>query len=131
MLKTLRHAGLAVTLGVAVMGLSGCFAILAGAAAGAAGYAWVQGALIKEFNVSAVQLHEATVKGLQAMDLELTQDEYDRLSARMISKFADGKDVRINIDALTERTSKIKIRVGVFGDKMRSEMIYNSIQKNI
>ena len=131
MLKMMREGFRGVLWGVMILSLSGCFAVLLGAAAGVGGYAWVKGSLVKEFNVSADKLHRATVNGVKSLDLPVKEDQGDRLSAKVISRFSDEKKIRIDIDAMTETTSKINIRVGIFGDKLRSEMIYNAIQKQL
>ncbi len=115
----------------AMITASGCFWLVAGAAAGAAGYAWVSGALVKEFNVSTEQLHEATIRALRDLEMPIKKDDYDRLTATLKSEFADGQDVVIRIDAITEKASKIQIRVGMLGNKNRSEIIYNTIMDQL
>ena len=47
------------------------------------------------------------------------------------TEFDDGKRVKIHINALTERSSKITIRIGVFGDETKSQMLLNAIQKRL
>lgn len=111
-----------------VIGTAGCVPLIIGAAAGVGGYAWVKGTLTKQFDTTAVQLYQATLKGLNELDLSVQDDEHDRLSAKIVSEFSNGKSIKININALTERVARIKIRVGILGDKSKSEMILNSIQ---
>jgi hypothetical protein len=110
---------------------AGCIPLMVGAAAGVGGYAWVKGALVKDFDVPALELHKATISALKDLKVDITEDKSDRLSALVNGKFADGNKIVINIEAMTERTSRIKIRVGIIGDKDRSEMIYNAIKKRI
>ena len=131
MLKKFHGFVFSVFLVFCLIATSGCVAVVAGAAVGAGGYAWVKSALIKEFDVSSVKLQEATRKALRDLDLDLLIDDSDRLTAKITSKFADGKSVGIAINAITERSSKIKIRVGWVGDKMKSEMILNAIESNL
>ena len=47
------------------------------------------------------------------------------------AKDTKGQDVHVNVEALTERSSKLSIRVGVFGDEAVSQMILNAIQKRL
>jgi len=129
MLKQVKVLSVMAALFFGVMSVSGCFAILVGAAAGASGYAWAQGALVKEFNAPATDIYEASMKGLESLKVEIDSADHDRLTARIRSEFSDGKKIAINVDAITELTSKINIRVGVFGDKVRSELIYDAIKK--
>lgn len=108
---------------------SGCAALLVGAAAGVGGYAWVSGALVKEYPVSAEKTHQALLRALKQLDIHVTEDKGDRLSAVVRARLADGRAVKIGVDALTERSAKIRIRVGVFGDRLKSEMIVNALDK--
>ncbi len=131
MFKKLKNSLLVVLLIAGVFALSGCFALFVGAAAGVGGYAWVKGSLEKEFQVSTDKLYKVTIKTLKQLDLPIRSEDQDRLSAKVTSEFSDGADVTIAIDAITEKSAKLKIRVGVFGDKTRSELILNKIQKNL
>ncbi len=120
-------------LGLALFGmtLSGCVALAVGAAAGAGGYMWVKGQLVKEYPVPSEKLQRATLRALKNMGLAIVEQKGDRLAAKIESAFQDGKKIHIAVEAVTERSSRIKIRVGVFGDKMRSEMVLNAVEKNL
>lgn len=123
---------LVVSLAMSVVALSGCVALVVGAAAaGAGGYAWIKGALVKEFDVSAEELYKATKSGLKGLAMRVTEDQADRVSAVLAADFADGKKVKINIEALTEVRSQIRIRVDVFGDKSKSELILNAVERKL
>lgn len=123
---------LVVSLAMSVVALSGCVALVVGAAAaGAGGYAWIKGALVKEFDVSAEELYKATKSGLNGLAMRVTEDQADRVSAVLAADFADGKKVKINIEALTEVRSQIRIRVDVFGDKSKSELILNAVERKL
>ena len=119
--------------GIALLGLvfsqSGCVALAVGAAAGAGTFAWINGDLEYNFDASVDKVHNASVKALRKLELSISQDVKDKHNAKLKSAYSDGKDVNISITALTERSSKIKIRVGVFGDQIRSESILHEIQK--
>ena len=114
---------------VASLSFSGCFALVLGAAAGAGAAAWINGDLEVNLEATVDKVHSATVQGLKRLKLAVTTDSKDIHNAKVRSKYSDGKDVTIDILAITERTSKIKIRVGVFGDQARSEAILTSIKK--
>ena len=131
MFRKIQPIVCAVLLVSSVLTTAGCVPLLVGAAAGAGGYAFVRGALVKQFDVPANELHQAAIKAIKSLDLTVTYDKGDRLSAKVRSEFADGKDVKIDVVAVTEETSQVKIRVGVVGDKLRSEMILSAIEKYI
>ncbi|MFA5260828.1 MAG: DUF3568 family protein [Candidatus Omnitrophota bacterium] len=132
MMRLPKQFILVVILVLTVVSASGCVALVVGAAAaGAGGYAWVKGALVKEYDVSAEKLYQATKSGLAGLAMGITEDQADRLSAVLAADFADGKKVKINIEALTELRSQIRIRVDVFGDKTKSELVLNAVEKNL
>ena len=90
-----------------------------------------KGCIIQEVDRTALEFYEATSAAVRDLGIIPTVDLHDRLSATIRGEFADGKDIWIDIVALTEQSARIKIRVGWFGDKMRSEMILNSIQTSL
>ena len=131
MFKTIQKMGFAAGLMMSMLATAGCIPLIVGAAAGAGGYAYVRGVLVKQFDVSASDLHHAAIQGLKSLDLPIKYDKGDRLSAKVRSEFSDGKDVKIDIVAVTEETSQLKIRVGMVSDKLRSEMILSAIEKHL
>ena len=131
MIIGIKKISLVVLLLLVVVSLSGCFALFLGAAAGAGGYAWVSGALEKDFLVSSETVQKAAGRGLKDLGLEIIQEERDRLSGRFRSKFADGQSLKVDIKALTEKSARLRIRVGVFGNRIRSEMVLSVIEKYI
>ena len=110
---------------------SGCVPLVVGAAAGVGGYAWVKGELANDVNVSAERLHQAASRAVRDMKLRTKEDKGDRLTAKIVAEFSDGTDVNINIAAKTERSATIAIRVGLLGDKEKSQMIFAAIQKRL
>lgn len=131
MRKILREWGVGALVLVFVLTASGCAALLVGAAVGVGGYAWVEGALVKDLEVPAEKLHRAASRAMRDLKLAVMEDKGDRLSAKIHAKFADGSDATISVAARTERASTLKIRVGLLGDKDKSEMISTAIEKRL
>ena len=52
-------------------------------------------------------------------------------SSKIEAQTVEGKEVKIDIESLTEKASKISIRVGLVGDEERSYMILGAIQKQL
>ncbi len=109
----------------------GCVALLIGGAAGAGGVIWIKGKLQEEFNSSLTQVHTATLGALKELELPIIEDKKDQMSAKIESRFADGKTVWIDIDAITNTSCKITIRVGTFGDEARSRKILDKIHRHL
>ena len=108
---------------------SGCVWVAAGAATGAAGYAWISNKLVKDYVHSASELNQAVKQALDELRLPVIDENTDRISGLFRAQFADGKSIRIHIEALTEYTARMTIRVGFWGDRKRSEMLMNTIEK--
>lgn len=130
-MRKLFQFGLGFLAVVLSVGLAGCVPLVIGAAAGVGGYAWVQGELVQPINASAEKLHRAASRAMRDLKLAVYEDKGDRLAGKIVAKFADGTDVNIHIEAKTEYKSEIKIRVGVLGDKEKSEMIFSAIKRRL
>ena len=131
MRRQLKNLSLGVMVVLAVAALSGCVAFAVGAAAGAGGYGYVKGSLQKNYDNTVTELHKASLKALKALDIEKSDEELNRHSSYIKGMYQNDKKVKVTITALTEKSSKLEIRVGLFGDKSLSEMILSDIEKNL
>jgi hypothetical protein len=111
------------------LGCTSCIPLIIGAAAGAGGVAYINGDLEKNFDRSVSAMHKSTLAALKDMDIFIDQDELNLHSALIKGEYESGQKIQIKIDALTEQSSKIKIRVDTFGDQEKSQMILNAIKK--
>ncbi|MBN1793962.1 MAG: DUF3568 family protein [Candidatus Omnitrophica bacterium] len=119
-------------IGVFAIHTAGCAAAVVGTAAAAAGTGvWAYGRLHKDIDASLTQVYEATLKALAELELEPTEDRKDRLTARIRTEFADGANVWIDLDAITANATKMVIRVGVMGDRGRSQQILEKTEDNL
>lgn len=108
--------------------LCGC-ALLLGATVGAGGVVWAKGRLQQEFDVPFDRIHKATISGLKRLELPIIIERKDKMTAKVESKFADGTNVWVDMDYITEHSTRIVIRVGVLGDQERSQKILESIKR--
>jgi hypothetical protein len=109
---------------------SGC-ALLVGAAAGAGGFAYVKGDLQKNFDYPLDRLHKASARALRDIKAVVISDETDKHSSKIKFTLEGDKGGEINIKSLTEKASKLSIRIGIFGDETESQMVLNAITKNL
>lgn len=131
-MKSILNNVLLGILGVILVGhLQGCVPLLVGAAAGAGGVAYVQGILEKNVDAPVSKVYKASLSALRQMGYIIISDELDKHSAHIKSQFEDEKKINIDVSALTEKSSKIQVRVGVFGDETKSQMILNAILKKL
>ena len=128
MFKVLGRAALLLVIAIQ---LSGCSAavLVAGGAAGAGGIVWVKGKLKEQLDSPLTKVHEATITVLKAFELRVEKDMKDKLAAKVESRFADGKRLWIDIRSISESLTEISIRIGVFGNKARSERILRKIRE--
>lgn len=116
-------------IGTAVL-VQGC--IIAAVGAGAAGtIAYVKGDLesVQSYNIDTV--YQATLDAMNDLDLPVLSKTKDALTAEVVARDAQDKKVTIKLKAATEETTKLSIRIGTFGDKTKSQLIYDKIQENL
>ncbi len=127
----LKNFILVILIGSLAVSCGGCVWLAVGAVAGAGTYAWMHGVLQKDFMVSAQELQAATRRAFNDLDMTITEQTEDRLSAVYKAALADGENVSLTIEALTERSARIRIRVGMFGDEVKSEMILSALEQRL
>jgi len=111
-----------------VVSLSGCSAMLIGTAAGAVGtYVWTRGNLEVTTQHSAEDLYFAARTALDDLDILVERDRHDHFGANISGRTSAGRKVLIKIRGRTEYTARIRIRVGVIGDRSESQMIMNAV----
>jgi uncharacterized protein DUF3568 len=115
--------------------LSGCAAAVLAGAAGGAGVgaaADVEGEHSQVHNAPMDRTWMATLAALKQMDIRVDTSNKDALGGNIVAKRADGTDVKIKEEpADTPNTTRVKIRIGVFGDQEASETIQSKIDANL
>ena len=109
---------------------SGCAAVVVGAGVGT-GVAWYKGKLEETVSASVPQVHRAVKQGLKDLDIKITEDRHDNLTAEVRGELANGKNVSIDAESTGTSTTKLTIRVGTFGDKDFSLRIRDAIKKHL
>ena len=122
---------LSALLSVILMTTQGCFFILLGVGAGAAGVVYAKGALEANFNQPVDKLFDASEAALKKLEYFITDDDVARHEATIKGEDQKGKKVEIAITAITEKSAKINIRVGAFGDQSESQRILLEIEDNL
>lgn len=118
-----------------VMGMvaSGCaVAVLAtGAGLGAGTYAWLKGELRRTYPATYDAVWNASSDALQSLEMPVVSQQRDALKGTIMAKRADGSDVRIDVKYLTENTTQVSIRIGLFGDRPDSARVHETIQARL
>lgn len=124
-----KMAGFIVS-GFLLLNMCGCFALFAGAAGGAGTAAWLSGKLSREFPVPYDKTINAAKAALQSLALNITKETREENVAQLRSKYADGKEVWVDIRKVTKSSTKVEVRVGtVSPDKEAADEILKTIEK--
>lgn len=109
---------------------SGCFIVAAGAA-GAGAVAYVRGELETTLSGSYDAVERAANRAIEQLQLVKINERKDAFIAVITARTADDKKVEIKITKLATETTKVQIRVGVFGDEAKSLAILDKIKAAI
>jgi len=121
---------LIVLLVASVVSVGGC--VVAAVGAGAAGtVAYLKGDMEAVESNKLDEVHAATLKAVEELGLKVTKVRKDALSAAVVARDAQDKKVTITLSATTEQTTKLSIRVGVFGSEAKSRLIYQKIHGHL
>ena len=113
-----------------LLNISGCFALLAGAAAGTGTAAWLSGKLSQEVHASYERTIAASESALKSLKLPVTKISKEETVSQLRSEYIDGKDIWIDIRKITADSTKVEVRVGaVKPDKEAADKILKRIQR--
>jgi hypothetical protein len=120
-------AGLALAVAVALQ--SGCVAVAVGAGAGAVAY--IRGDLEATLEGSLNATNKAADRAVSQLEFVKISDRKDALSANLTARTAQDKKVEIIMTKVSGQVTKVKIRVGIFGDEAVSLAILDKIRANL
>ena len=126
-----RQLLLTLIIGLNFLVSNGCPApfFLMGGAAGAGTVAYVGGELKTVEEVSLNRAWDATQKAMKDLEFTITSKEKDAFNSQLIAKGAANKTIKIKLNKQSDTLTKIRIRVGTFGDESLSLKILESIKK--
>jgi hypothetical protein len=123
-----KRLGVFVFSGLLLLNLYGCFALVAGTAAGAGTAVWLSDKLTQQFNASYDDTIKAAENALRSLRLELIKEARKIEVTQLRSKYTDGKEIWIDIHKITENSTKVEVRVGVVSSSREAA---NKILKRI
>lgn len=130
MKKNRSRLWIVLALAALMSGLSGCLAVVAaGAAAG--GVAYAKGDLEADVAATPPQAVEATRNALTQMGLAQIYAAATSLDGKVTARTANDRSVTVKVTGQGKQTSRLSIRVGVFGDEPLSREIYDKIKANL
>ncbi|MHC4192885.1 MAG: DUF3568 family protein [Planctomycetota bacterium] len=115
---------------IAPLFVCGCMVVAVGA--GAVGtVAYVKGDLEAVEAKDLDTVYAATLRAADELGLKVTKKSKDAMSAAIIARDAEDKKVTIKLKKTADNTTKLSIRIGVFGNERKSRLIYQAIQDNL
>jgi hypothetical protein len=116
-----------------MMGVSGCAAVIAGGVGVGVGfgtYKYLEGNLQRDYIGPPDKLWQATLTAMDELQMASEVQERDYFGGLVKGIMHDGTKITIKMKRLTDNSTEVGVRVGVFGDMKRSEVIHNKIAKN-
>ena len=110
--------------------LTGCVVAVAGAA-GAGAIAYVRGELETSLDQNYNKVVESTRTALKELEFNKISESKDALEATLIYRTALDKKVTIKLNKVTDKTTKIGIRIGLIGDESLSISILEKIKADL
>ena len=109
--------------------LTGCGALLIGAAAGgaAAGALYVKGELKADVDGTPEEVIAATEKAFRDLIRSKEKANASRTDGLATARTATGRTVKVTVVTNTPQVSTLGIRIGTFGDENLSRMLYDRI----
>lgn len=124
---SVRRVWVALVLGIAAAGLTGCVAVVAAGAAGT-GVAWYRGRLEANLDQNLDAVFAASQKALKQLEFANISNKKSSVDAQLVSRTALDKKVEVTLEKATDRSTKVIISVGVFGDETLSMSILDKIK---
>lgn len=114
-----------------VMSLYGCATILVAGAGGVGTAFWLSGKLSETLNSPYDRTVQAAKDALKSLDLEITKKTEKLTVTQLMSKYADGSTVWVDIRPINKSTTKVEVRVGARGNKEASGKILTAVKKHL
>jgi hypothetical protein len=96
-----------------------------------ANYSWIEGALESTLAGSMPDVVNATTATLTDLELVAIDSTVDRLKGKITARMAVGTKVSINLEAVDFDNTRIRIKVGTFGDRSIALQILRNIEKRL
>ena len=132
-LFTARFAGSLVASALLLTALAyttGCVALAAGAGAGAA-VAYVRGDLDTTLDASFAKSVRAANETIAELKYAKVSDHQDALQATIVARTAADQKIELYLEQVTDDATKLKIRVGTFGEEALQNEILSRIKSHL
>ena len=126
----MKRIGMLLILLTLAVAASGCWIVLAGAA-GATGVYYMNGVAEKSYPYAVEKTYDGVLAALKDGEITPYQKGFDATSGTIEATLADGKKLKIELKAMGDNVTRVRLRIGTFGDKDRSAEILAKIDKRL
>ncbi|MGB9667945.1 MAG: DUF3568 family protein [Thermosulfidibacteraceae bacterium] len=111
----------------------GCIVVATsvGAAGGIAGYRYVKEKLEITYNIPYDTVRQAIVRSLEKLAMVITEYRYDGLEGIIKAKTKTDTPVEIHFKKIGKEATLVTIKVGIFGNKVKSLAIKEEIDRQL
>ena len=109
---------------------SGCLAVAAGAGAGAT-VAYVRGDLDSTLSASLEKSARAVNRAVEQLQFAKVSEAKDALQVIVVARTAADRKIELHLEKLADDATKLKIRVGAFGDDALQTIILEKVKANL
>ena len=92
-------------------------------------YAW--DALNARLDYTVDEVHEAASGAVHQLDLDVLRDDHDGVAGEVSTVDAPRENIVIDMEALPGSRTILTIRADIFGDRNKSEVIFEQIMENL
>jgi uncharacterized protein YceK len=114
-----------------VLLVAGCATVHPQDPAGTGIYSYTSGRLSWTYPVALEPAWQATLRALKELNLRIESKTLDGLGGHIEALRSDNTKVSLSLKPATERTTRISVRVGAFGDRKPSEDIHAAIRTQL
>ncbi|MDZ7814964.1 MAG: DUF3568 family protein [Planctomycetota bacterium] len=108
---------------------TGC--VVAALGAGAAGYAYYKGVAEKTYEHGFEDMKKAVMNTFDELDIKMTSQKGDNFTYEYDGKTEGDTTVDVELNSVSEETTQVKVRFGVFGDKQKSGLFFEELDKQV
>ena len=116
---------------VFLIALSGCAGLLVGAGAGVGTYAYIQGELKRNYDAPVDRVWQASLAAVKELRLRIESKQQDAFGGVIKGKMADDKSYEISLKRISDKSTDVGVRIGTFGDRIKSEAIHDKIHSKL
>jgi hypothetical protein len=112
--------------------LSGCIVVAAAVLAGvvvAGTYTYINGEGTQDYEVTVQQAYDGVLKMCEHYKLNVTDKRIDNWNGYVAAKMADNSDVKIRMEKLADKKTRVGIRIGTIGDEAKTKDMHSTLAK--